>query len=349
VAGTKNQTQRNGGRPAKSTSGVRSNPFVDAQAMRLLEGRNIWTGQRVPRAAPAIRPPSRTKTWLDDPRVRERGYDLARQVGGVAGVGRGAWHGVKGLGEGVALVARLANGEPFTPFEDKAAVQLGRAGIAAVRYIGAGARDPRIFGRDLRRAVQKANVDLNPNASPRAKTFAGELERNFKIGQNQGELAFNVASAARGGPIIDTIAAAARVKKTVTAAQLAAKGYDPRLIDYFNEPYTGRGHHSPGIRFGLPKSVRDNRYFLLRPPGMTKGDFYQLHAEVDSFYGGGRVPRKYGGGGWAAKDFGWETYGLPGRLLYGTTTPLKSALIRTATGAGVADQTYSMELPALEN
>jgi hypothetical protein len=286
------------------------------------------------------------KNFLNDPRVQWLAYDKARQAGNAAGVVRGAWHGAKGTAEGAYFLARLVNPMDLLRGPERSAqAQLVKAERAAADYIRRGVRDPKIFERDARSAIHKADVDLNPGASPKAKTFAGEVRRNFNIGQNQGELAFNVASTVRGGPIVDSLAGLARVEKGVTAAKLVAAGYDPRLEAHFAKPYKGMGHHFWPRRLKLWKWLRDSPLAVYKPRGLTLGQFLERHYNIDPKYSGGPIPLKLGGGGWSGEKLGWEKYNLPGRLLYGSPPALKSAVLGGVVGAGLVDQRSSSEEP----
>jgi len=86
-------------------------------------------------------------------------------------------------------------------------------------------------------------------------------------------------------------------------------------------PFRGLGHHFIPRRKGLPKSYSDSVFNVLKPEGISRGDFYELHYKVDPSYKGGGVIR---GEGWSGKKLGLEEYGLAGRLWHGSPSPLKA-------------------------
>jgi hypothetical protein len=96
------------------------------------------------------------------------------------------------------------------------------------------------------------------------------------------------------------------------------------------------GHHFVGRRFGLPSIISDSPLNVLKPNGISRGNFYELHFKVDPFYPGSRLPRAAGGGIWNGTSLGLEKYGTVGRLWYGSPTPLKVTVGGTVAASGAA-------------
>jgi hypothetical protein len=85
----------------------------------------------------------------------------------------------------------------------------------------------------------------------------------------------------------------------------------------------------------LPQLISESRFNVLKPPGMSRGDFYELHYKVDPSFKSARLPREVGTRSWEGKPIGLEKYGRAGKLWYGSPRELKAAA--TAFGAGAAD------------
>jgi Pretoxin HINT domain len=104
-------------------------------------------------------------------------------------------------------------------------------------------------------------------------------------------------------------------------------GFSPAQAKYLAEPYPSSGmgsHFFPRKAWGfqLPKWLGDSPLNVLRPQGISRGDFYELHFKVDPRYYGSAFPRKIGGS-WRGKALGIERYDLAGRIWYGSPAPLK--------------------------
>jgi hypothetical protein len=99
------------------------------------------------------------------------------------------------------------------------------------------------------------------------------------------------------------------------------------------------GHHSvirrsarlPGFLGGgpVPAAILDSPFNVLKPPGITKGDFYELHYAVDSKFKGARMAGRGKGSGWSGKRLGLPEYSLPQRIWYGTPNATKQAVATT--------------------
>ncbi|HEY0650066.1 hypothetical protein [Phenylobacterium sp.] len=276
-----------------------------------------------------------------NPVVRAVAIDAARNAGNTAGVVRGGIHAVQGAAEGVAFVNRLL--DPLDAFKrpqgQSAIEQLGRgsfnAGRNAVDYTRKGIADPRSVVTDLTEAAKQWRRELDPSATPAAATLEGELRRNFEIGQNQGELAFDVGSLVVGGPAAKAVKGLDRISNVGNVDRYLAQGFSPRAAARLAEPYplSGMGHHFVPRRAGLPESYSDSVFNVLKPEGISRGDFYELHYKVDPRFKGGRVVR---GEGWSGRKLGLEEYGLAGRIWHGSPAPLKARVGGVGASAGTA-------------
>ena len=90
------------------------------------------------------------------------------------------------------------------------------------------------------------------------------------------------------------------------------------------------GHHFIPRAEKLPKSYSDGIFNVLRPEGVSRGDFYELHYKVDPKYHGGGVK----GERWSGADLGLHKYGLVGRLWHGSPPPLKARVGGLGASAG---------------
>ncbi|HKP78982.1 MAG TPA: hypothetical protein VJU34_07635 [Phenylobacterium sp.] len=288
-----------------------------------------------------------------NPVARSAAVGAARVAGNAAGVVRGGVHAVEGLADGAVFAGRLLNplDRVMSPRGQSAEAQLGRATENSARavgdYVRKGVNDPNSVLEDIRDVGRQWNRDLNPGATPVAPTFAGELRRNFDIGQNQGELAFDVGSLFFGGPGAKLVEGVSRAANLGNDAKYLVQGLSPKVAAYLAEPYpaSGMGSHNIPRRtrlpesFGggpLPKSFMDGPFNRLAPPGISRGDMYELHYKVDPRFNVARLPRKVGGGVWHGGRIGLERYSLPGRLWHGAPAPLKARVGGLGASAGAA-------------
>jgi hypothetical protein len=124
---------------------------------------------------------------------------------------------------------------------------------------------------------------------------------------------------------------------------------EPKTLSYFTKPIcllnadrghpaADKGHHffrqEYGRKFGIPSIIMDSPLNDLRPNGISRGDFYELHFKVDRTYPGSRLPASAGGGGWYGRSLGLEKYGTLGRIWYGSPTLLKATVAGTTITAG---------------
>lgn len=280
--------------------------------------------------------------------VRQVAGDVARAVGNVVGLGTGTLQAMEDLKDGATLGIRLLN--PADPFLNPrgeagwnqvagAAKLVFQQGKEAVADPKAAIQKVAAKGRELRR-------DLDPSATRRAPTVTGEIRRNFDIGRNQGEVVFDVAGLAVGGAELKAASMAARISKADRIAMHQAQGFTKAKATHLAGPYTGRGHHAiiperarlPEWAGGgaVPRAILDSPFNVLKPEGITRGEFYPLHSKVDSHFYGTGFPRRMGPGGWSSKALGIDKYGLPERIWYGTPGPTKALAGAAAVEAGGA-------------
>lgn len=287
-----------------------------------------------------------------DPVVRRTAVGVARGAGNVTGVVRGGVHAAEGLADSAVFAVRLLDPlDPLMSAEGEAAWdQLGRSALNTARktvnYVTQGVADPQGVVRDLRETGQKWRRDLDPSATPVASTFESELRRNFAIGQNQGEFAFEAGSLAVGGPLAKSLKGISRGANVGNTEKYLAQGFGPLAAAHLAKPYPARnmGHHFisrdyrlPELLGGgpLPRGYSDGPFNKLSPPDISRGDFYELHYAVDPRYGGGRLLKE----GWSGKKLGLRKYGPAGRLWHGSPGPLKARVggLTAAAGGGMHD------------
>lgn len=119
-------------------------------------------------------------------------------------------------------------------------------------------------------------------------------------------------------------------------ARFTSQGFSPAQAEYLASPYEGMGHHFIPRRAGLPTAISDSPLNVLKPNGISRGEFYELHYKVDPYFYGTRLPNSVGGT-WSGRSLGLEKYGSLGRAWYGAPTPLKVTVGgAVAAGAGGA-------------
>lgn len=285
-----------------------------------------------------------------NPAVRSLAVDMARGGGNAVGVVRGGVHAVQGLAEGATFANRLLNPSDslMSPRGESASERLGRgllgAGQAAAGYIGKVGADPERVLRDVEAVGQQWRRELDPSATPVARTFEGELRRNFDIGQNQGELAFDVGSLVVGGPAAKGVKGLGHASNVGNVERYVAQGFSPRAAAHLSEPYPSRGmgHHFIPRRKGLPKSYGDSVFNVLKPEGISRGDFYELHYKIDPRFSGGKV---VGRENWRGMELGLKRYGPAGRVWFGSPPPLKARVGGLGATAGAVMYARESEEP----
>ena len=122
------------------------------------------------------------------------------------------------------------------------------------------------------------------------------------------------------------------------SAKFVSQGFNPAQAEYLAAPYPANamGHHFIPRRSGLPSLISDSPLNVLKPSGISRGDFYELHYKVDPYFFNANFPKAIGGT-WRGSSLGFEKYGAIGRVWYGSPTPLKVTVGGVAAaGAGTA-------------
>lgn len=278
------------------------------------------------------------------PAVRKVVSDVARSAGNVVGVGTGVAHMARDIKDGAVLTARLFNPlDPFVSPKGEAAWDHVADFVGDMIEVGKNAlADPRAAAGQVVEKAREMQRELDPLATPEAQTLGGEARRNFDIGQHQGELLVDIVPYAIGGGELKGAIELATRTKAGRIAKHVAEGFSPTDAAYLAEPYKGAGHHSllpqraalPQWAGGgpIPRAILDSPFNVLKPAGMSRGEFYELHSGVDPYFWGTGLQR--GGGSWSAKRLGISKYELPQRLWYGTPSATKRAIA----GVGVTGQ-----------
>jgi hypothetical protein len=284
------------------------------------------------------------------------GY-AARQAGVIPGAARGAWHIAGDLADDAYFATRLLNplDSIINPRGEAAWDKVIDKAEGYVDYAKTAISNPRMVLDDVNAEAARMNARLNPHATPPAKTFRGEVRRNFDIGLNRGEVAADVGAFVYGGPLLRGVGELGAGRKALTAADYIARGVPLNTARYFEQPYRGIGHHAvarssklpPWLGGGpVPRIVVESPLTRVKPRDVTNGEFFPLHYGVDKFYHGGKVPAEFGGGGWSGKKLGWDKYGPIDRAWYGTPAPLKVAAGAGVVGTGaVVDSLWDSEAP----
>jgi hypothetical protein len=270
---------------------------------------------------------------------------MVRYASLVPGAARGAWDTARDVAGGVLFASRLfdPSDAEHSPRGEAAWDRVFQTADGLVTGVGNAIAHPQSAINDAQSGLERQNVHLNPQASPPADTFMGEMRRQADLGLNQGELLFDVGSLLYGGAEAKGLTRLAKAGEAQGAEKWLARGVSPGLADYFATPYTGIGHHylprrsklPPWLGGGpVPPVISDSPFFLLRPGGISTGDMLELHFKVDPKYRGGSIPAEFGGGSWSGDALGWEKYDQLGRLWYGAPAPLKAAAGSGVVGAG---------------
>ena len=266
------------------------------------------------------------------------GGSAAQIAGTVVGVGQGAWDSVKGLGQGLLFATRLLDPDDAETngADESAWGQVFNAGKGAIDYVKNGVANPDSVANDVQNLGRRLYVETAPSATPEADTLSGELSRNFNLGRNQGELGWDVGSLLFGGAASKALRGLGSTAEAGSAAKFVAQGFSPSQADYLAAPYEGMGHHFVPRNalkpVQLPKTLSDSPFNVLKPTGMSRGDFYELHFGVDPGFNSANLPRNVGGGTWNGKVLGVHEYGPWASVWHGSPAPLNAA----AGAAGMA-------------
>lgn len=322
---------------------------------------NLRPAAKPPRIPPPASKPLQRQEggWRQSDLVKSIGGNLAGRAGNAIGIVAGAADAAEGLIDGALFLSRLVDpidawkSRPGQSARAQLAAQLLEVGHEGFNYAKKAVADPAIVARDVRNNVHQIRVDLDPSATPTASTLGGELQRNFAIGKNQGELAFDVGSLMVGGPAAKAASKlGAANRAAVGAEKFVAQGFSPSGAAYLAKPYVGMGHHNfprrsrlPEILGGgpLPPKINDGPFNVLHPDGITRGDFYALHSQVDPHFYGAKLPARVGGERWSSKKLGIEKYTGAERIWHSMPAPLKARIGGLSASAGSLSYDLSEE------
>jgi hypothetical protein len=188
-------------------------------------GRYVRPAPTVARADAVSTPTSLDRNLL----AKTLAGNVALKVGQMAGLTRGGLHTTQDVVGGAGFALRLLNPADrfFSPPGEAAWDHVIGAGDRFVGYAKRAISDPAGVGKDIRNRLQRADIDLNPYATPMAETFPGELRRNFHIGANQGEAAFDVGSLFVGGEFAKGLALTRAVEAADAAKYAELEGARP--------------------------------------------------------------------------------------------------------------------------
>jgi hypothetical protein len=284
-----------------------------------------------------------------DPIARAVAGSIAYNAGLAPGVVRGGYHSVRDVANAAQFALRLI--DPLDALESPPGQSAGQQAIqlasSAADYARRVTHDPSILRDDIASKFHDFRQKQDLSATPMAPTVRGEIRRAGNIGLNNGELVFDVGSAVAGGELLRGAAgvgSAARAAGETEALLLTAR---PGLGEYLDQPYRGMGHHIYGRRKALPSIMgggpvpsewMEGPFNKIRSEGLTNRDFFRNHVGVDDYYHGGKVPARFGGGSWSAKDLGWDKYSGYERFNYGTAPATKGVAGSALSGGQVAQQ-----------
>jgi hypothetical protein len=269
----------------------------------------------------------------ETPGVRSLAVGAVGSAGALTGVVRGGVHVAEGIADGAAFVSKLANPIDYfvSPPGKSAVEQVAKSGRNLIEYFGDAVDDPQSIVDDVKARAIRMRMDLDPTATPPARTFPGELRRVFEIGQNQGELAFDLGTLFVGGPAAKAVKGFDRSANVGNVQKYIAQGFSPRAAAHLAKlyPTSNMGSHFiprrtklPAVMGGgsLPRYFLDGPFNRLHPPDISRGDFYELHFSVDpKFYGTGVLGER-----WSGRDLRLKRYGPAGQIWHGSPAPLKA-------------------------
>jgi hypothetical protein len=276
-------------------------------------------------------PPS---AWDKSPMARGVAGYLGQAAGAQVGLATGAAKVADGIARGGLFFGRLLN--PFDTYMSDpgdAAWDHVFGGIgSAIDYGRSRIENHGLIRQDLSQGWTQFRQDHDPTATAPGATPSDELKRQYGIGKNNSELLVDVASTVAGGEGLKALSLAGKAGELTGAAKWVARGFTPAQAEYLAAPYQGMGHHFwprrgidiPGIqnKVKLPQFMSEGP-LNLKKPGISRGDFYELHYKVDPRFYNANLPRRVGGGTWTGSRLGYDKYGQFGRIWYGSPDALK--------------------------
>jgi hypothetical protein len=184
---------------------------------------------------------------------------------------------------------------------------------------------------DKKWVLADGRYGLNPHYDP---SFDITLGQAIGIPPLIGAAAALAPTATAALALIRSGRAAQSAGADAKIAKYIKQGFNQIQAERLASPYTGRGHHYvprnravtlikglPPLK-GLPPKISESRFNVLKPKGITRGDFYELHYKVDPSFSGARLPGR--GPGWSGGRLGLKEYDRMGRLWHGSPMPLKA-------------------------
>ena len=339
-----------------------SNPANDQFGARLNAGLNVWTGRDPYDApfSPTSPLPSPQPSWVDRSVPLKALAGTGAYIAGIPyGVMRGSVHLGQDIGNAVDFGLRLVDARDAEnhPLDEPARDVVRDFGRHVGGYAQSVAADPRIAMRDAGNLLQKANVSLNPFATPMASTLSGEISRDLGIGANTGEFGLQVGTALEGGAEVAALRAAKPLTQAEKASKLISEGYDATTAAHLAGDYVGAGSHYaprrtriPEQLFGLPlpdgiagqappKWFMNGPLNVSKPTGMSRDEFYRYHYAVDPHFHGAKLPAGMRGlngrRGWSGAEAGLKKYGPVGRAWNGAPKALKESVGGSVAGTGL--------------
>ncbi len=140
-------------------------------------------------------------------------------------------------------------------------------------------------------------------------------------------------------------------------AEHIGQGLTPKAAEHLAAPYprSNMGHHFVQRSWEVPESVlgvplpkfavgwRPPEEFMesplnvLKPPGLSRSEFYKLHYRVDPSFYGAKLPGQGRGGGWSGRRLGLQKEDALGRLWYGSPPALKATVGSLTAGGRFSD------------
>ena len=139
-----------------------------------------------------------------------------------------------------------------------------------------------------------------------------------------GRLTLKLAGTASGG----------RLTARFTAREVArfeAQGFSRVEAELLAGTYQGMGHHVLPRRWHLPTWIQENPLNILKPAGISRGRFYELHFKVDKLSNVNRLGAR---GVWNGKAIGLTKAGPVGYIWH--VVPGQTAATTSAIGHGAA-------------
>ncbi len=324
--------------PATNPGVARSSRPSSAGVLRSRDQQFIENAKRIVAEAQREAQTALQRAGESEP-VRDLAGLAANTAGNAVGVAAGAKQMGQDFAGGAILGVRLLDPtDPFRHPQGEAAWDHVFDGMGAIKSAVTDAiADPHGAADRLLGKGQKLLRDTVPMATPEAPTFWGEMQRRYDIGRNQGELAVELVPYVVGAGELKGAADLGALTKASRLAKYAEQGFTKRQAARLAKPYDGAGHHAiipqsarlPNFLGGgpIPRAILDSPFNVVKPSGMTQGDFYELHFGIDRQFHGTRVKN----GRWSGKDLGLQRYAIPERVWYGTPSATKQA----AASAGV--------------